>query len=131
MRTYMIRLEEYGISRERARELWWICRQYDDCRRRAAAIRRGEVDRPARRRNGIWHRPDPTGEQAVNAADNWYTRRVDAIEGAAKAADPALWRYILRNACRGVPFSRLGAPCGVNQFSRARRIFFVELDARV
>lgn len=131
MRNYVIRLEEYGITPARARELWWACRQYDECRRVAAAIRRGEVDRPAKRRNGVWHQPDPTGEQAVRAADNWYTRRVEAIESAAKAADPVLWRYILRNVCRGVPFQRLGVPCSQPYFSRLRRTFYVELDGRI
>ena len=129
MRDYVIRLEQYGISRERARELSWACRQYDDCRRKAEAIRRGEVDRgPA---TGAWHAPDPTGSAAVRAADNRYARRVKAIEDSAKAADGALWRHILRNVCRGVPFAYLGAPCSQPYFSRARRLFFVELDKRL
>lgn len=129
MRDYVIRLEEYGISRARARELWWACRQYDECRRRAAAIRRGEEDRPKHGRNTVWHKPDPTGNAAVHAAGNRWALRVDAIEGAAKAADPQLWRYILKNACRGVPFAHLGVPCSKQYFDRIRRLFYVELNA--
>lgn len=132
VRDYVIRLERYGISRERARELQWACRRYDECRRKAAAIRRGEpVDDSPRRTGGAWHNPDPTGDAAIRTADNRYARRVKAIEGAAKAADPALWRHIIQNTCRGVGFTCLGAPCGQQYFSRARRLFFVELNSRL
>lgn len=132
MRDYVIRLEAYGISRERARELAWACRQYDDCRRKAAAIRRGEpVDGRRRGGNGAWHPKDPTGDAAMRAADNRYARRVKAIEDSARAADHQLWRYIIQNTCRGVGFDRLGAPCSQPYFSRSRRRFFIELDARL
>jgi hypothetical protein len=132
MRDYVIRLESYGISRERARELAWACRQYDQCRRKALAIRRGEpVDDKPRRGNRTWRPPDPTGDAAIRIADNRYARRVAAIEASAKAADPALAKHIIRNACRGVPFALLDAPCSQPYFSRARRRFFVELDARM
>ncbi len=131
-RDYVIRLEEYGISRERARELTWACRQYDEYRRKAAAIRRGEpVDARARRGNTPWHAPDPTGDAVVRAVDNRYARRVKAIEDSAKAADGQLWRYIIRNACRKVPFAHLGVPCSHPYFARVKRLFFVELDKRL
>ena len=133
MRDYVVSLERYGISRERVRELVWACRQYDDCRRKAAAVRRGEPVEgdKGRRRNTPWHRPDPTGDAAMRLADDRYARRVAAIEGAAKAADPALWRYIIRNLCRGVPFAHLGAPCSRPYFTEAKRRFLVELDGRL
>ena len=123
MRDYVIRLEAYGISRERARELAWACRQYDDCRKKAAAIRRGG--------NGAWHPKDPTGDAAMRAADNRYARRVKAIEDSARAADHQLWRYIIQNTCRGVGYVHLDVPCSKQFFDRMRRLFYVELDRRI
>lgn len=132
MRDYVIRLDDYGISRARARELAWACRQYDDDRRKAAAIRRGEdVDGRRRGKGGAWHPKDPTGNAAIRAADNRYARRVKAIEDSARAADHQLWRYIIQNTCRGVGFDRLNAPCSHPYFSRLRRMFFIELDERL
>ena len=133
MRDYVVSLEKYGISRARVRELMWACRQYDECRQKAAAVRRGEPvgeDR-GKGRNTAWHRPDPTGDAAMRLADDRYARRVAAIEASAKAADPALWSYIILNLCRGVPFTHLGAPCGRPYFTEAKRRFFVELDAKL
>lgn len=132
MRDYVIRLDDYGISRARARELAWACRQYDEYRRKAAAIRRGEdVDERPRRSSGAWHKPDPTGNAAIRAADNRYARRVKAIEDSAKRADASIWRYIIQNTCRGVAFDRLNVPCSHPYFSRIRRLFYVELDKRL
>lgn len=132
MRDYTIRLDDYGISRERVRELMWICRQYDECQKKAAAVRRGEpIGKPTRRGNTAWHRPDPTGTEAVRLASDRYAARVKAIEDAARAADRVLWRYILRNLCRGIPYSHLGVPCSRPYFTNCRRRFLIELDARV
>lgn len=133
MRDYVINLSGYGISRERVRELMWACRRYDECRRKAAAIRRGEpVDAPrSRRGNTAWRKPDPTGEAAVRLAGDRYARRVKIIEDSAKAADPSLWRYLISNVCRGVAFQYLNAPCSRPYFTGAKRRFFAELDERL
>lgn len=132
MRDYLYRLEDYGITRERMRELIWICRQYAECRQKAAAIRRGEpVDAPGRHKNSGWKPKDPTGDMAIRSADNRWARRVEQIEAAAKAADRSIWKYILKNACDGVPFTRMAVPCSKQYFDRARRLFYVELDRRV
>lgn len=57
--------------------------------------------------------------------------RAEAVRAAAEAADPALCVYILRNVTRRVRYEEMPVPCGINQFFRARRRFFVELDQRV
>ena len=133
MRDYTIKLDHYGISRERVRELMWLCRQYDDLKCKAAAVRRGEPVNPPRKRRGsqAWRRPDPTGEAAARLADDRYARRVKAIEDSAKAASPELWRYILRNLCRGIPFAHLNVPANKSTFTEAKKRFFIELDGRL
>lgn len=95
-------------------------------------MRRGEpVDERPRRGNKAWRPHDPTGDAAIHIAGDRYARRVKAIEDSAKAADAQLWLYIVRNVCRGVPFRYLGAPCSKQYFDRVRRMFYVELDARL
>lgn len=54
-----------------------------------------------------------------------------AVEAAAEAADHALAQYVLRNVTEKARYEEMPIPSGVNQFFRARRMFFVELDTRV
>lgn len=120
MREYIPRLERFGISAMRMRELWSIGRQYDEMRRRAGVLRsarRGERD--------------PTGEQAAELADSWDRRRVRMIEACARTADAEIWRELLKNVARGVSYEHMDAPCGRRQFYAARRRFYVELDRRM
>lgn len=130
MREYRLRLDEYGISGARYRELLNMCRQYDEMRRDLEYIRQG-VDRPGRTGNGGNVGKDPTGVQAAKVADSWYAARIYAIEQAAIAADPALCRYILLNVTRGTKYEHMDVPRGRRQFFDARRRFFWELDQRI
>lgn len=57
--------------------------------------------------------------------------RAEAVRAAAEAVDPALCTYILSNVTRRVRYEEMPVPCGINQFFRARRRFFVELDGRM
>ena len=131
MREYRLRLDEYGISGERYRELLHMCRQYDEMRRRLDRIRAGAEDPHASGSGAAGLVKDPTGNRAVRAADSWCAARIHAIEQAAIAADPSLCRYILRNVTRGVSYERMDAPCGRRQFFEVRRRFFWELDQLV
>ena len=54
-----------------------------------------------------------------------------AVEAAADAADPSLAKYVLRNVTEKQRYEEMPVPAGINQFFRARRMFFVELDKRV
>lgn len=58
-------------------------------------------------------------------------KRAAAIEAAAEAADNALAPFILRNVTERRRYEEMPVPSGINQFFRARRRFFVELDRRV
>lgn len=131
MRDYRLRLDEYGISGDRYRELLYLCRQYDEMRCRLDLIRTGADG--SRLSAGASHGvKDPTGVRAVRAADSRDAARVHAIEQAAIAADPALCKYILRNVTRGVSYDIMRAreriPCGRAQFYELRRRFFWLLD---
>ena len=131
MRDYRLRLREYGISDARYRELLYMCRQYDEMRRRLQRIREG-VDDPARRPgNSSASVKDPTGNRAVKAAGSMEARKVKAIEEAARAAGGEIWRYVLMNVTRGTHFERMDVPCGRRQFYEARRRFFWELSQKI
>lgn len=130
MRNYSLKLEKYGIDRQRYEELRAICRQYDKYRRLDAKMHRGEYDRPATG-NGHWSQSDPTGNAAIALAGNRYAQRVKAIEDAAKAASPALARYIIQNVARGKTYEQLSPPCGRRQFGESKRRFFIELNERL
>lgn len=130
MRNYSLKLEKYGIDRQRYEELHAICRQYDKYRRLDAKMHQGEYDQPTKG-NGHWSQPDPTGNRAVMLAGNRYAQRVKAIEAAAKAASPALAWHIIQNVARGKTYEQLMPPCGQRQWTEAKRRFFAELDALV
>ena len=132
MREYGLRLDEYGISGDRYKELLHMCRQYDEMRSRLDRIRAG-ADSP--RPSGGGARAaikDPTGNRAARAADSRDAVRVNTIEQAAVAADPAVCRFILRNVTRGVSYDQMAAaariPCGREAFYALRRKFFWLLD---
>lgn len=130
VRDYMLRMDEYGMSGDRYRELMYMCRQYDAMRSKLDRIRMGADDPAPSRGNSAARVKDPTGNNAARAADSWCARRIRDIEQAANAADPSLSKYILSNVTRGVRFEEMPVPCGINQFYRARRRFFWELDQR-
>lgn len=130
MKTWKLKLDDYGIDAQRYAELLAICRQYDKYKRADAQLRRGECDRRSCG-NTAWHRRDPTGNQAARLADSRCGARAKAIEAAAESVGGALGPYILRNVARGIPYERLGVPCGRRKFFEVRRAFFVDLDARV
>lgn len=54
-----------------------------------------------------------------------------AVEAAAEAAEPSLAKYVMMNVTEKQRFEEMPVPAGINQFFRARRMFFVELDKRV
>lgn len=126
----MKRYENAGINKNRYLELKYIARQYDAMRKEEAKLRRGEVDRPEGG-NQTWKQPDPTGNAAVGIAVRSNAHKIKAIEDSAKAAGPEIYKYLMRCVTRGETFEKMMPPCGRSQFYRARRQFYVELDARL
>lgn len=104
--------------------------QYDSMRREEAKLRRGEVDRKTGG-NQTWKKPDPTGNAAISIAMKSNANRIKAIEDAAHAAGDEIYPWLMKCVTRGETWERLGPPCGRAQFYRARRLFYLELDARL
>lgn len=133
MRTWKLRLEEYGISELRYDELKALCRRYDELRELERRFRLGDCGEK-RGNSGAWKgRPDPTAAEALRRASSPYKWQIDAIDAAADTACGGLGaevrRAIMRNVTDGTPFEQLGCvPCGRRQFYELRRLFFVYLD---
>lgn len=110
-------------------ELKYLARQYDEMRRQEAKLRRGEIDRP--QNGGTWRQSDPTGNTAIGIAIRSKADRIRAIEDAARAAAPGMVAEMLRCVTRGEKYEDVNPPCGRRQFYCARRLFYIELDARI
>ncbi len=132
MRKHPKRLSEAGIGPARLGEMKNICRQYRSMKRTLENARHGIVDR-RRGRTGIWHKPDPTGNAAINIAAMPEARRVRLIEqSAAAVAEPVVAEAILKSVTEGISYEKLRRrpPCGRNQFYVLCLLFYIELDAR-
>lgn len=99
-------------------------------RREEAKLRRGEIDREEGA-NKHWQQPDPTGNAAIGIAMKSHAHRIRAIEEAARAAGPDIYPWLMRCVTRGETWEKMRPPCGSVQFYRARRLFYIELDARL
>lgn len=134
MRRYIPRMEKYGITAARMRELMAVCEQYPDMLRALNDARAGVRDEPARGNIPGRAIKDPTGARAARVADSYTRRRARIVEAAAEAAcrSAALRRCLLVSVTQNRGYERLGrVPCGRRQFYAYRRAFYVELDARL
>ena len=133
MRTWKLRLEDYGISELRYDELRALCRRYDELKELERRYRLGDRGE-TRTGNGAGKgRPDPTAAEAMRRASSPYKWQIDAIDAAADTACGGMGadvrRAVLRNVTGGVPYEQLGCvPCGRRQFYELRQLFFVHLD---
>lgn len=121
MRDYALQLEKWEISREMYRELVHFCRQYDDKKSRAS-FERGMQAIVSNGMPSAGNVSDPTAARAIRALK--WQKDVDDIDTAAHEAAQELDGYLLRHVTRGVPYSCLGVPCGINQFGQMRRKFY-------
>lgn len=65
------------------------------------------------------------------SSDPRRREKAAAVEAAVEAAEPSLAKYVLMNVTEKRRFEEMPVPAGINQFFKARRRFFVELDKRV
>ena len=100
MRTYIP--DNYGISRERYRELLNFCLQYNDWRRQAGNKSTGDI----------------------------YRKNIETVEDCARQADPAIAEYIIKSVTQGIPYEWMDVPMSRKHFYLRRRKFFFLLDKR-
>lgn len=129
-----LKLEKYGISNKRYKELCGFCEQYPDwilwLKNHNDTIKGREMD-------GMPHsKTNSTSDETANLAikRNSIQSKVDLIEKTAKEASPDLWEYIIKSVCYEQPFwyirDVMAAPVGHNSFYAQRRYFFYLLDQK-
>ena len=125
-----IKLDKYGISRKRYKELCGFCEQYPDWKK---AIADYSFIKPAFKTSEVHASGgtnDPTYESAIKL--DRYIDNCELIERVAREADPEFWEFIIKSACYEVPLNYLISVEGMNlsqfPFYKKRRYFFFLLD---
>ena len=133
MRTYQPDYTDFGISRDRYRELLSFCRQYQEWKAEAGSL----IGVGAQRYSVMPHGSevsDPVFRMA--ARRERLIEKINLVEETAQQIDGGRWRAaLIQNICMGralrfidpaiLPTSRR------NDFFQQRRAFFVLLNARL
>ena len=122
-----LKLDEYGISKHRYRELYNFCLQYpefvkekQDCYSLNSAALTGMP------RSGQISNPTASGaERAYRLGKN-----IELIEQTAIEACGELYPYIIKSVSEGIPWEYLLPPIGRRQFYQERRKFFYLLSLK-
>ena len=125
-----IKLDKYGISRKRYKELCGFCEQYPDWKKE---IQNYSYLKPAfktsegRSEGGT---SDPVFDAALKL--DRFIDNCAMIERVAQEADPEFWEFIIKSVCYEVPLNYLISVEGMNlsqfPFYKKRRYFFFLLD---
>lgn len=126
-----LKLEKYGISGKRYKELCGFCEQYpewiDELKYKTNTLKTKQIDGMPASEGG---NSDQTGNLAVRRVG--LQKNCDLIEKTAFQASPELYQYIIKSVCYEEPFWYLrdimGIPCGRHMFYDCRRYFFFLLD---
>lgn len=126
-----LKLDKYGISGKRVKELCGFCEQYPDWKRELSdhvfisAVQYSDEPKPSNHDNS-----DTTAKHALRLLK--FKRNCDLIEKVAKEADHENWGYLIKAICYEVPINYLISVEGMNLSSSAfyerRRYFFYLLD---
>lgn len=128
-----LKLEDYGISKKRYKELCGFCEQYPEWLsylNRCGYSIKGVTysDMPKANRNS-----DPTCNIAIkrNESRERCEERCEIIEQTAIQASGELYPYIIKSVCYEVPFDYLQTmdeiPCSRAAFYDVKRYFFLLL----
>ena len=122
--------DDYGISKNRYKELKAFCLQYDE---KKSKIRYGM--------SGTKSDGQPKGNSVGSPVENLaienirYKQDCAMIEEAAVRANPEIWRYILKSVTLGLPYEFIEydeeqgrIPMGKTDFNAYRRLFYHYLD---
>ena len=131
MSKWGLRLDKYGISGKRYKELCGFCEQYPEWKKKlhdypyVSGIR--YHDKPEIKSDGI---SDPTFNAALKIER--YESNCKLIEETAKKAAPDVWEYLIKSVCYEVPLKYLigveDMPMAQSTFYERRRCFFYLLD---
>ena len=123
-----IKLDKYGLSKYKYRELKNFCLQY----REKIAERNSYCGISAVRLTGVPGAggiSDPTFNAAARIEK--LDRDILLIEQTAIEVDAILYPYIISNVADGIPYEYMNnPPCGRRQFYEARRKFFYLLSLK-
>lgn len=111
--------DDYGISKNRYRELRAFCLQYDEKRSR---VRYGisSVQRDGTPSGNF--RESPVEKQAIE--NSALLRDIRMIEEAAIKADPGVWKYILRSVTQGLSYEYIEYDEELGRIPMCRRDFY-------
>lgn len=134
MRKRQLKLDNYGISDKRVKELSGFCEQYPDWKvflaNNVNTLRSKKIDGMPYSNTG--RTSDQTASLAIKRAE--IQSKVDLIESTAKEASPELWEYIIKSVCYEMPYwyirDIMNAPIGRSLFYDTRRYFFWLLDKK-
>lgn len=122
--------EDYGISRQRYKELQAFCLQYDE---KKSKLKYGL--------NAIRYDGQPKGNMVGHPTERAaleniiYRHDCFLIEEAAVKANPKIWKYILRSVTQGLPYEFIEydeeqgrIPMGKTEFYGYRKLFYHYLN---
>ena len=129
-RTWVPDWTDYGISRERYRELLAFCRQYPEWKSEAASLLGIGAQNYGERVSG-----GDVPSQVVRQAERreLLVDNINLVERVARQVEDGEWyTALIQNVCMRKPFACIDPailPTGRrNEYFRARRAFFIVLD---
>ncbi|MDO5345315.1 MAG: hypothetical protein Q4E91_06180 [Lachnospiraceae bacterium] len=123
--------DDYGISKNRYKELKAFCLQYDEKKEKIQYGMNASVQDGMPK--GRLSTKSPVEQQAIDNIT--YSKDIRMIEEAAVRANSEIWRYILRSVTEGLPYEfveydeELGKiPMCRADFYGTRKLFYKILD---
>lgn len=124
-----LKLEKYGVSKYRYRELYNFCLQYEEKKVRRRRLFNNAVSEAPLYSGGRCHPGE--ADSLMTQAYLRLSEDISLIEDTAFDVDRVIAPFILKNVTLGVPFEYLGlVPCSRGEFYALRRNFFLLLDSR-
>ena len=123
-----LKLEEFGISLSRYRELYYFCQQYHE---KKEALQRcyNVKSKPISSISENTRMLTNSAEQQMEKTDK-LSRDIGLIEQTAQEAVGGLYPFLLKNVTEDITYEHMGVPCGRRQFYVMRRKFFCLLDQK-
>ena len=123
-----LKLDKYGIDKNRYLELKYFCRQYPKWKRRITDLRNGYTPINLTGMPSGSGTTDNVAKAAIEAAE--LSKQCELIEQCCIEADNEIYQELLRNITEGIPYEYMTVYIGRRQFYEARRKFFWLLDKK-